>query len=92
MTNQYKNNPAAYDWIPEIITSIDPKPKYHKEPPKSGVKGFKYRIYQEALGKAKGAVGSHIAKRQMEERADHGRLYSHIRHVEMKNAIADIKA
>ena len=28
----------------------------------------------------------------MEERADHGRLYSHIKHIEMKNAIADIKA
>jgi hypothetical protein len=30
MANKFKNqNLGTYDWVPEIISQIDPAPKYH---------------------------------------------------------------
>ena len=52
MGNKFKNqNLGSYDWIPEIITSIDPAPQYHNKALDNSrtKKGIKKRMYGEAI-------------------------------------------
>jgi hypothetical protein len=44
MANKFKNqNTGTYDWVPEVMTSINPTPAYHNKsmPFKSGPRHFK---------------------------------------------------
>ena len=91
MGNKFKDsNTGSYDWIPEIITSIDPAPKYpHKALDDSmSKKGLGRRFFAEGIEKIK---TGHMQKYMRTEKAGVGRLYAHIKHNEMKNLIRDIK-
>ena len=91
MANKFKDkNLNTYDWIPEIMTSIDPSPTYHNKAmeKKMGPHHYKKVRASEGLEDQKHAL---IKQNQMEERSRTGRLLSHIKHVEMKNFIRDVK-
>ena len=92
MANKFKNqNLGTYDWVPEIMTSIDPSPSYHNPsmPKKAGPYHIKRTRASEGIDEVKTGL---IKKNQMEERAQTGRLLSHIKHVEMKNFIREVKS
>ena len=40
MANKFKDDPMAYSWVPEVMTTIDPAPGYHNSghPKKSGLR------------------------------------------------------
>ena len=40
MANKFKNDPMAYSWVPEVMSTIDPAPQYHNNgyPKKSGMR------------------------------------------------------
>lgn len=85
MANRFKNhNLNAYDWVPEIVTSIDPAPRYMTRPGERERSTFslKRRMFQEGLEKHKHGL---IQKNVMTERATRGRLWAHLKHIEMKN-------
>ena len=44
MANKFKNqNVGTYDWVPEIMTSIDPAPTYHEKALKPGMGPHHYK-------------------------------------------------
>lgn len=91
MNNQFKdNNTESLDWIPEIILHINPAPTYHDEALKSANshQGLSKRRYSEGMEKFKNGL---IKKNMMEEKTQTGRLYAHLKHIEMKNTITNIK-
>jgi hypothetical protein len=92
MANKFKNqNLGSYDWVPEIMTSIDPTPRYHEraDPKKAGPRHYKRVRASEGIEGVKTAL---IKQNQMEERSRTGRLLAHIKQVEMKNLITDVKS
>lgn len=37
MANKYKNDSTSYHWVPEVMATIDPAPRYHDNGyPKNG--------------------------------------------------------
>jgi len=87
MNNKSKDqNAGTMDWIPEIITTINPSPLYHKRP--LGHTSLKEKLFNEAMGQTKNGI---LQKNMMTERATTGRLWAHIKHIEMKNTIRRIR-
>ena len=91
MGNQFKNeNHEAYDWVPEVFPTIDPAPRYHNKAlgDERGRAGMQLRRAREGFGTIRSGV---LQKRGAEERAKTGRLWAHLKHIEMKNHIRDIR-
>ena len=84
MSNKFKEDNMSYGWVPEIITSIDPAPSYHNKAleSKGSLLNLKKRRANEAFEKVKNGL---IKKNMMQERATTGRLWAHIKHIEMRN-------
>ena len=92
MANKFKDGGHnTYDWIPEVMVSIDPAPQY-LNPPKSDIRGthgwYEKHLFAEAQEKVK---NGEISKKQMQERSEHGRLYAHLKHIDMRNHIRKIR-
>jgi hypothetical protein len=52
MANKFKNqNLGAYDWVPEVMTTIDPAPRYHNRAmePTDGPKYYKKMRLSEGI-------------------------------------------
>lgn len=51
MANKFKNNNlGTYDWVPEIMTSIDPAPTYHDKAEKKGMGPHHFKKVRAAEG------------------------------------------
>lgn len=85
MGNQFKNESVeAYDWVPEVFSTIDPAPRYHNKAlgDQAGRGGVRLRQAREGIAGVRNGV---LRKNGMEERARTGRLWAHLKHIEMKN-------
>ena len=91
MANKLKDRAAnTYDWIPEVMVSIDPAPRYHSKAllTKHSDEWISTTRAAEGLEKVKTGI---MGKQQMQEKAEHGRLWAHIKHIEMRNHIKKIR-
>ena len=84
MANKYKDNSDdTYDWVPEIMTTIDPAPRYFDGGRnRGGIRENKRRRGIEAMDAVRNAS---INLSQKRERARVGRLMAHVKHIEMRN-------
>ena len=73
------------------MSSINPTPNYHN-PGLPPTKGHKYQFKMLSDEGYKRNKTGHIQKNMMEEKVITGRLMSHIKLIEMKNYIHNIKS
>lgn len=91
MANKFKNqNQGSYDWVPDVTNTIDPAPQYvHPGMVESkGLKANKRMRQDEGMGVFKQGI---TRKNMMHERQRTGRLYAHLKHIEMKDFIRNVR-
>lgn len=91
MANKFKNqNQGSYDWVPDVMSTITPAAQYVDKGMVS-VKGNhanKRMRADEGMDVFKQGI---TRKNMMEERSRTGRLYAHLKHIEMKEFIKNVK-
>ncbi len=91
MANRYKDSTtASYDWVPEVMPSIDPAPSYP-------IKGLEANNGKDAMirkmpreGAFKGR-NSFQARKMKQEKYKTGRLFAHLKQVEMQNYVRGVR-
>ena len=91
MANRYKNEDhSAYDWVPEIMTSIDPAPAYHNpgRPKMGGIRENLRKRAREGQDLFRNAQVNLMMRR---EKSKLGRLMAHVKQIEMRNHVKDMR-
>lgn len=90
MANKFKNDPMAYAWVPEVMTTIDPAPQYHNSgyPKKSGMRLTAQRRASEGAAAFRNSI---MNIQQKQEKSRVGRLYAHFRLIEMRKHIKEAR-
>jgi len=87
MANRYKTESVgAYDWVPEVMTTIEPGPAY----PSSGfpkVGGTRLSARRRAAEGADAFRNSLANVQQKKERSRVGRLHAHFKLIEMRKQV-----
>ena len=90
MDQMYKFDMTSYAYKPELIYKIDPAPQYPDGPyPEKPQTVINRKKFSDSLEKFRDNT---FAKRRQKERFMTGRLYSHLRHEELKQAVHEIHA
>ena len=90
MANRSKNDGLAYDWVPEVMTTIDPAPAYvHNGYPK--LAGTRLTTSRRAAEGAAAFRNSLTNVQQKQERSRVGRLFAHFKLLEMRRHIKEAR-
>ena len=91
MANRYKDHSEdTYDWVPEIMTTIDPAPAYHN-PGRVKMGGLRENLRKRAREGLDNFRNPSINLAVRREKSKLGRLMAHVKHIEMRNNIKEVR-